>query len=267
MKLGTFYGVGVGPGAPDLLTLRALRVLNQVPVLAVPRPSPYASSFAWRIVEGVIDADHPREVLRLTFPMSKDPEVLIPAWETAVAAIRARLEEGLDVAFITQGDPMVFSTFIYLDEALKAQMPTLKIEVVPGVTSLSAVPHAAGIPLADGQERIAVLPATYGTEDLRGILRSFDSILLMKVSSRIGEIIDALEAEGLLDSATYVERATTTDERVVRGREALLSLRGDRCVYFSMVFVHKKRRSGILSGRHLAQGTKAAPASAAQEVL
>ena len=249
MTLGTFYGVGVGPGAPDLLTLRALKVLNQVPVLAVPRPSPYASSFAWRIVESVIDPNHPRDILRLTFPMSKDPEVLIPAWEEAVAAIRRELEQGRDVAFITQGDPMVYSTFIYLDEALKREMPQLAIQVIPGVTSLSAVPHAAGIPLADGQERIAVLPATYGTDDLRGILRSFDSVLLMKVSSRITEIIDALEAEGLLEQATYVERATTSDERVIRGRDGLLALRGDRCVYFSMVFVHKKRRSGILSGK------------------
>ena len=259
MRLGTFYGVGVGPGAPDLLTLRAHRILNTVPVLAVPRPSPYASSFAWRIVEGVIDQAHPREILRLTFPMSKDPEVLIPAWKEATDAIKAKLEAGLDVAFITQGDPMVFSTFIYLDEALKAQIPHLKIEVVPGVTSLSAVPHAAGIPLADGQERIAVVPATYGTEDLRAILRSFDSILLMKVSSKIAEIIDALHAEDLLDSATYVERATTSEEKVVRGRDALLALRGDKCVYFSMVFVHKKRRSGVLSGRSFSPLTAVTP--------
>ncbi len=241
--VGTLFGIGVGPGAPDLITLRAVRTLNEVDVIAIPRPSPYASSLAWRIAKSHVQPSDTQEHLFLTFPMSKDPSVLVPAWDYAACEIEKRLQSGKNVAFITQGDPMVYSTFIYLRENLLTLMPNLEIKIVPGVTSLSAVPAASGIPLADGQERVAIVPATYGVEDLRKTLREFDSIVLMKVASKIDDVIAALEAENMLHLATYVERATSDDERIIRD---LTTLKGDKCVYFSMVLVNKKSRSGVL---------------------
>lgn len=254
---GLFYGVGVGPGASDLITLRALRVMEEADVLAIPRPSDFGRSVAWGIVSPHVESSqwsqrrkelgkNPQEHLFLTFPMSKDPEVLVPAWTYASQAICERLGEGKSVAFLTQGDPYIYSTFVYLEERIKEALPQVKVHVVPGVTSLSAVPIAAGIPLADGQERVAVIPATYGLDELRQVLRSFDAILIMKVSSVIRQVVALLEEEGLADSATYVERASSQEERVVRN---IREMTQDRCVYFSMVFVHKKNRSGILTGR------------------
>jgi precorrin-2/cobalt-factor-2 C20-methyltransferase len=144
---------------------------------------------------------------------------------------------------MTQGDPLVYSTFIYLMEAMKAVIPGLEIEVVPGITSISAVPSATLVALCDGQERVAVLPATYGIEDLRQVLQLFDSVVLMKVSSVMPKVIQVLSDEGLLDKAVYVERATTDQQRIVWD---LKSLKNDRCVYFSMVIINKKERSGAL---------------------
>jgi precorrin-2/cobalt-factor-2 C20-methyltransferase len=250
--LGTLYGVGVGPGAPDLLTLRALKVIQEADVLAIPRPSDFGTSVAWSIVkphvdsQPIADTGAKQERLFLTFPMSKDPDILVPAWHHAFQEIQSRLRQGLSVAFLTQGDPFVYSTFIYLQEKAREMEPLLNIEIIPGVTSLSAVPAAAGIPLADGQERIAVIPATYGLEELRSTLRAFDAVLIMKVSSCIRGVIKVLEEEGLLGCSTYVERATSKDQKVVHD---LTQIKGDRCVYFSMVFVHKKLRSGVLSGK------------------
>jgi precorrin-2/cobalt-factor-2 C20-methyltransferase len=97
----------------------------------------------------------------------------------------------------------------------------------------------------DGQERLAVIPATYGVEDLRNILRSFDSVVLMKVSSIMPQIVQVLEEENLLDASVYVERATTDEQRIVHD---LRRIRNDRCVYFSMVVVTKKHRNGVLRG-------------------
>lgn len=245
MKLGKLYGIGVGPGASDLITLRALRLLQSLPVLAVPRPNAYSPSLAFRIIEPHLLADSAQKHLFLEFPMTKDPDILGPAWEKAFRAIEAHLEAGEDIGFVTQGDPFIYSTFIYVYESLKAKYPELEIEVVPGVTSIAAVPMAAGVPLVDGQERLAVIPASYGTEELRGILRSFDSIVLMKVASVMETVVDLLEEEGLLDCAYYVERATTNEQRIVRD---LRELRGNRCIYFSMVVVAKKRRNGVLRG-------------------
>lgn len=246
MTMGKLWGVGVGPGAPDLLTLRGLRTMQSVDVLAIPRPNKYSKSLAWRIAEPNLEEREDQEKLFLTFPMTKDPDVLIPAWQYAFDEIHKRLKEGKNVAFLTQGDCMVYSTFIYLYSHAKEHWPDVEVEVVPAVSSISAVPSAIGIPLVDGQERVAVLPATYGTDDLRKVLKDFDSVVLMKVSSVMDKVIDILEEQDLLDKAVYVERATSDQERVVRD---LKSLKNDKCVYFSMVVVNKKERSGILQGK------------------
>ena len=241
---GTLYGIGVGPGAPDLLTLRAHRLINSVDVLAIPRPNEWSKSLAFRIIEPNLEENENQEKLFLTFPMSKDPSVVKPYWEKAFEAIGNRLLEGKNVGFVCQGDPFVFSTFIYLFENATEKWPEVPIEVVPAVTSISAVPSAAKRPLVDGMERLAVLPATYGVDDLKKIIREFDSIVLMKVSSVINQVVEIIEDEGLLENSVYVERATSADEKVVYD---LKSLKGNRCVYFSMVVITKKLRSGILA--------------------
>jgi precorrin-2/cobalt-factor-2 C20-methyltransferase len=114
MTEATLYGVGVGPGSPDLLTLRAVSVLTAADVLVLPRSSDYGASMAWRIIEPVIGKRDDQERLFLTFPMSKDPERLRTAWDRALSEIGERLLRGQSVAFATEGDPSLYSTFIYL---------------------------------------------------------------------------------------------------------------------------------------------------------
>jgi precorrin-2/cobalt-factor-2 C20-methyltransferase len=245
MNHGTLYGVGVGPGAPDLMTLRSVAILRSVPVIAIPRRSEYSASLAWEIARPNVGEVPGQERLFLTFPMTKDPVRLRPAWDAAFAQIGARLSGGLSVAFITEGDPLVYSTFIYLLGEARRQWPEVPIEIVPAVSSITAVPAVTGTPLADGQERIAILPATYGIDDLADVLRQFDTVILMKVGSVMPTVVAALEREDLLDRAFYVSKATTGQERVVHD---LRSLRNDRCDYFSMVVVARQDRSGLLAG-------------------
>jgi precorrin-2/cobalt-factor-2 C20-methyltransferase len=242
---GTLYGVGVGPGAPDLITLRALDRMRRARVLALPRSSDHGASKAWEIVKPSL-GDVPGQVrLFLTFPMSKDPDRLRPAWDRAFAAIGAHLEAGRDVAFATEGDPSLFSSFIYLAEEAPRRWPGLRVEVVPGVTSITAVPAVTGVPLADGQERIAIVPATYGLADLGALLAAFDTVVLMKLGGELPHIIETLVRADLLDRAVYVSRATMHDQRIERDLRAVTTERGD-C--FAMVVVSKKEHSGLLSG-------------------
>jgi precorrin-2/cobalt-factor-2 C20-methyltransferase len=249
MNYGTLYGVGAGPGAPDLMTLRSVQVLRSVPVIAIPRRSEYSPSLAWEIAKSNVGEVPGQERLFLTFPMTKDPERLRPAWDEAFAQIGDRLERGLSVAFITEGDPLVYSTFIYLLGESAQRWPGAAVEIVPAVSSITAVPAVMKTPLADGQERIAILPATYGVDDLVDVLRRFDTVILMKVGSVMPTVVAALEQAELIDRAFYVSKATTGQQRVVHD---LRSLRNDRCDYFSMVVVAKQDRSGILAGRRAA---------------
>lgn len=245
MNYGILYGVGVGPGAPDLITLRALNILRKAQVLALPRSSDYGSSTAWKIIKPSLGEIPGQEHLFLTFPMITDPERLRPAWDAAFSAIGQRLEAGLSVAFATEGDPSLYSTFIYLQREAPRRWPGLRIEVIPGVSSVTAVPAVTGIPLADGQERIAILPGTYGLEDLSSVLSTFDTTVLMKIGPEMPKVIEGLEQQQLLDKAVYVSRATMAEQRVVRD---LRAVRGERGDCFAMVVVSRKERSGLLAG-------------------
>src|SRR5215470_5488367 len=155
MNYGTLYGVGVGPGAPDLLTLRAVDILKRADVLALPRSSDYGSSMAWKIIEPLIGKVAGQECLFLTFPMSKEPMRLRRAWDVAFAKIGEHLERNRTVAFATEGDPSLYSTFGYLQREAPTRWPGIRVEVVPGVSSIMAVPAVVGTSLADGLERIA----------------------------------------------------------------------------------------------------------------
>ena len=244
-RYGTLYGVGVGPGAPDLLTLRAKRCLEEVPVLALPRSNDYGLSQAWEIVAPIIGERPGQTRLFLTFPMLKSPARLRPAWDRAFAAIGEHLEAGRDVAFATMGDPSLFSSFIYLQREAPERWPGIRVEVIPGVSSVTAVPAVTGIPLADGQERIAILPGTCGYDELDTCLQRFDTVVLMKIGPEMPRVVEAIEAAGLLERAVFVSKATMHDQIIVRDLHELLHLRGD-CL--SMLIVAKKQRSGVLAG-------------------
>jgi len=245
MSLGKLYGVSLGPGAADLMTIRALDCLKTVDCIAIPRKDEKTPSVAWATAKDIVGEVKGQERLFLNFPMTKNPEIIKPAWDIAFKEIGERLMAGQDVAFITVGDAFIYSTFIYLYNHAQKIWPEVEIEVIPGVSSISAVPAVAGIPVADGQQRIAVIPASYNVEDLRTVFKMFDTVILMKISGVMDKIVEVLEAEGLIDHAVYVAKATMDGEKIVRD---LRTIKEKRCIYFSMVVVSRNDRAGILDG-------------------
>jgi precorrin-2/cobalt-factor-2 C20-methyltransferase len=243
--MGTLYGVGVGPGASDLLTLRAVRVLESADVLALPRSSDFGASVAWSIAEPIVGTSATKERIRLTFPMSKDPDEVAPRVDAAVDAIGPHLLAGRSVAFLTEGDPSVFSTFGYVRSEALRRWPKMRVEVVPGVSSITAVAACGGIPIADGHERVAIVPATYGVNDLVDLLERFDTVVLMKLGGEMPTILAALEKTGLTDHAFFVSKATMAEERIVRDVRSLGDEHGG-C--FAMMIVKRRDRAGHLVG-------------------
>ena len=153
-----------------------------------------------------------------------------------VLVLSRLLEQGKEVAFITLGDPLLYSTYNYLLQALREKHPDLEVETVPGVSSISAAAALAGLPLAQGEERLAILPAPPDGEGLREVLARFDTVVVMKVGDRLPALRRALEELGLAGKAVLVSRAGLEGERVVRG---LQSLKDDSVGYLSVVIIRR----------------------------
>lgn len=204
--MGTLYGVGMGPGDPELLTLKALRVLQQVPVICAPHTRQEGESIAGEIVAAVLgpEAIRTKEFLTLHFPMTRDKVLLETAWEEAARQVASRLQAGADVAFVTLGDPSFYSTYPYLERAVKALYPAVQTEIVPGVTAFSAC-AAEGGAAVQGNERLAVVPVT-GTEDLERVVEDFDCTVLLKVGRHLDRVREMLGRMGLKESARLYER-------------------------------------------------------------
>ncbi|MEW6426904.1 MAG: precorrin-2 C(20)-methyltransferase [Thermodesulfobacteriota bacterium] len=242
---GVFYIIGAGPGDPELLTLKAARILGQCPVWFAPRASRDGGSTALAIVEQAVAAAG-REILTHHFPMKKirmgqepDPEVAA-AWEAAATAIIERLRQGRDVAFPTLGDPAVYSTGFYVAEALLARDPGTAIEIVPGVSSIGASAAAVGEPLCQGDDRLVVVPATYENGLLRETLTRFDAVVLMKVHRVMDRVVALLDEMGLTDRAVLVERTGHKEQRIVRDLHRAAQ---EPCHYFSTIIVRKSGRA------------------------
>jgi len=229
---GKLYGVGVGPGDPELITLKAKRVLEEVGCLAVPKTSSEKESLALSIVRGISGTE--KELVALLFPMSFDEKLLEKSWGRAVEEVMGRLEAGKDVAFITLGDPTVYSTYMYIHRALKRQ--GYDTEIVPGITSFCASSAKVGISLAENRETLAVVPSAYDCENLDEILDRFDNVVLMKISRKFAELKKKLIDKGLGGKAVLVSRCGLDGEMIEFYLEAV-----DEKVlsYFSTMIIKK----------------------------
>ena len=231
---GIFYGVGVGPGDPELLTLKAQRVLKEVSIVFVPQAETSRDSFAYSIASQFIDVNIQR-VIPITFP-TDDADGASQVWRDASERIAQELLNGDDVAFITEGDPMLFSTFSYVLEGIKSGYPEIRVEIIPGVSSVMAAAVRTGLPLVTHGQRLAILPAVYGIDDLREAIANYDTIVLMKVNKVLLDALVNLEKLGLAGKGVYVRRATTDQEQVVNDLQQLSASDLD---YFSLLIIRK----------------------------
>ncbi|MDD3813939.1 MAG: precorrin-2 C(20)-methyltransferase [Desulfocapsaceae bacterium] len=240
----TLHIIGVGPGDPGLLTVKALNVLCHCPVIATPKASQHGHSTALSIVQQALSAGEMKgkEIVELHFPMKKihlgqepEPEVL-QAWQDAASRIFAILSQGKDVVFPTLGDPAIYSTGYYLYATIMEMHPEARVLFVPGISAMSSCSATTHTPICLGDDMLAVVPATFSDSRLRQTLESFDTIVLMKVHRVIDHLVGLLSELKLLDKAVLVERVGMADERVVSD---LLAISG-QVHYFSTIIVRKK---------------------------
>ena len=225
---GRLYGIGTGPGAPDLLTLRAARLIGQARVIAYPTLAG-AESFARAIVADLV-APGATEIA-IDLPMTTDRAPAQRAYDTGAAAIAAHLDAGRDVVCLCEGDPFFYGSFMYLFARLSGRYPT---EIVPGVTSVTACAAAAGRPLVARNERLTVLPGPLPEAELRARIAGAESVAIMKVGRHMAKIRAVIDDLGLTDRAAYVERASLPDQLVLPLADAPAA-----APYFSMILLTK----------------------------
>jgi len=225
---GTLFGLGLGPGDPELITLKAARLIAAAPVVAYPALAG-GDSFARAIAAGLI-ADGTREIV-LDIPMTTARAPAQTAYERGAAAIAAELDAGRDVAFLCEGDPLFYGSFMYLLARLSGSH---SVEVIPGVSSLTACAARARLPLAARNERVTILPGPLPEDELTRRIEGAESVAILKVGRHLPKLRTVIAGLGLLDRAVYVERATLPDEHVCPLAQA-----PDIAPYFSMILLTK----------------------------
>ena len=210
VQIGILYGISVGPGDPELITLKGLKLLQSAPVVAFPAGIQGKPGIAQQIVAQWLS---PKQVqLALTFPYVQDDAVLTSAWHAAAVQVWQYLQQGQDVAFACEGDVSFYSTFTYLAQTLQQLYPEVKVQTVPGVCSPMAAASALKLPLTVRGQCLVVLPAIYTAGELEAVLDWADVVVLLKVSSVYEQVWQVLQRRQLLNRSYVVERATLPNQ-------------------------------------------------------
>lgn len=226
---GRVYGLGLGPGDPELITLKALRLLRACPVVAYPAAEG-GDSFARRIAAPHLTGTQRELPIAVPMDVRRDPAQEV--YDAAATAIAAELEAGHNVAVLCQGDPFFYGSFMYLWGRLAPRYP---VEIVPGVSSMLACAARLGLPLAAREDVLTVLPATLPEATLAARLTTTDAAAIFKLGRHMAKVRRVLDALGLLSVSHYVERATLGEERLLRLVDA-----PEEAPYFAMALVHRR---------------------------
>jgi precorrin-2/cobalt-factor-2 C20-methyltransferase len=227
---GTLHGVGVGPGDPELITLKALRVIQSADLIAYPAPET-GDSMARAIAAPHIPAGREEYPIRMPMVEARFPAQAV--YDKAAEDLGAVLAAGRNVAVLCEGDPFFYGSFMYLFARLAERFPS---EVIPGVSSLTACAAALQWPLVSRNDVLSVLPAPLPDEQLSARLEAADAAAIIKVGRHFGRVRALLESLGLSDRARYVERATMDNQRIL----PLDQVEDAGAPYFSMILVHKR---------------------------
>lgn len=209
-QLGTFWGIGVGPGPAGYIPLAAVEALQQADVIFAPRATTSENSVALQCLAGINFV--PEQLREIEFQMESDRTLLSNHYTQLAATIAVELRAGRNVAYLTIGDSLTYSTYGYILAALQALLPNLPQRTFPGITSYAAAAAAMGWPLGEGKERTLILPCPENAAELRADIDSHDIVVLMKIGKRLPWVLDLLREMGISDHCAFARRIGLADE-------------------------------------------------------
>ena len=235
IQYGTLYGIGVGPGDPDLIPLKSVRIINRVEVIFAASSTKNEHSQAVTIAAPHIPENS--DVRLLPFPMTKNQAEKEACWQAHARTIIAELETGRDVAFLTLGDSLTYATYGYVLKYVLALAPDAPVVTIPGITAYQAAAARVNRPLVEGEESLLVLSGVEGGHRLRQLSETGDNVVFMKAYRNAGDIIDALKEKHMIENSVAVANCCLANEEVI---EDVNTLKQRKPGYWTLVLAKKK---------------------------
>jgi len=210
-------GIGVGPGDPDLLTVKAVKAIQYADVIMCPASAEDRPSIALSVISSLIDKSKNQEIIKLIFPMTKDKDVLEAHWKTNAKIMAEKVLSGKNVVYLTVGDPYLYSTWIYMHRDISANYPDIKISVIPGIVSMFTFASKVGISIAEGAEKVAIIPSCYDLSSVKEIAKHSEVLVFLKDGRYFDKVIELLKESGFPENSIFaIGQDLGTDHEIIR---------------------------------------------------
>ena len=210
-------GIGVGPGDVDLLTIKAVKAIQNADIIMCPASNESRPSIAFTIVSPIIDKSKNQEIIKLIFPMTKDKDILKASWKKNAKIMAETVLTGKNVVYLTVGDPFLYSTWIYMHKDLKENYPDMNINVIPGIVSMFTFAAKVGVSVAEGAEKVAIIPSCYDLSSVKEIAKHSESMIFLKDGRYFDKVIEVLKESGFPDNSIFaIGQDLGTENEIIR---------------------------------------------------
>ncbi|WP_428325069.1 precorrin-2 C(20)-methyltransferase [Nitrosopumilus sp.] len=234
-------GIGVGPGDPELLTVKAVKAIQDADIIMCPASKEDRPSIALSVVDSLIDKSKNQEIVKLIFPMTKDKNVLEETWKRNAKIMAETVQSGKNVVYLTVGDPFLYSTWIYMHKDLTEKYPEMNISVIPGIVSMFTFASKVGVSIAEGAEKVAIIPSCYDLSSVKEIAKNSESMIFLKDGRYFDQVIDVLKESGFPDNSIFaIGQDLGTENEIIR-KMTLGEVNDDTLTtkYFSILVVKR----------------------------
>ena len=234
-------GIGVGPGDPELLTVKAVKAIQSADIIMCPASKEDRPSIALSVVDSLIDKSKNQEIVKLIFPMTKDKDVLEETWKRNAKIMAETVQSGKNVVYLTVGDPFLYSTWIYMHKDLTEKYPEMNISVIPGIVSMFTFASKVGVSIAEGAEKVAIIPSCYDLSSVKEIAKNSESMIFLKDGRYFDQVIDVLKESGFPDNSIFaIGQDLGTENEIIR-KMTLGEVNDDTLTtkYFSILVVKR----------------------------
>jgi len=213
----SLIGIGVGPGDPELLTVKAVKAIHNADIIMCPASNEDRPSIALSVVSSIIDKSKNQEIIKLIFPMTKDKDVLEQTWKRNAKIMAETVLSGKNVVYLTVGDPFLYSTWIYMHKDLKENYPDMNISVIPGIVSIFTFASKVGVSVAEGAEKVAIIPSCYDLSSVKEIAKHAESMIFLKDGRYFDQVIKVLKESGFPDDSIFaIGQDLGTENEIIR---------------------------------------------------